>query len=77
MDKKRADDITDLRRQRERIRRVTIAASLVALVAILASCDALVRRDLASQPAAAGAGQRRLSYVFERVSPTDHRQAHF
>jgi hypothetical protein len=56
MDKKRPHDIADLRRQRESIRRVSIGALVVAVVFILASCDALTRRD-AGRPAPAAASR--------------------
>ena len=55
MDKKRPHDIADMRRQRQRLRRITIGALLVAVVSILGSCEGLVRRDAASLSQAAAA----------------------
>ena len=49
MEKKRLG-IDELRQQRERIRRITIGALLVAVVFILASCQGLVPRDAAATP---------------------------
>jgi hypothetical protein len=55
MDNKRPHDIADLRRQRERIRRITIGALVVALAAILGSCEGLVVRRDAGAPLQTGA----------------------
>lgn len=45
MDKKRSDNLSDLRRQRERIRRIAVVAVLAAGVVILGSCEGLTARD--------------------------------
>jgi hypothetical protein len=79
MEQKRPHDIADLRRQRERIRRISTGVLLVALVTLLGSCDALVRRDAGSRPSAAAAhavGSHGLSYAPWGRSPTDHGSAH-
>ena len=49
MEDKRSDNMSDLRRQRERIRRITIGTLLVAVIAVLGSCDGLVNRNAGSQ----------------------------
>lgn len=52
MDKKRSN-ITDFRRQRERIRRITVGSLVVALVFILGSCEWLTPREASGpRPAA-------------------------
>jgi hypothetical protein len=48
MDKQRSDTLSDLRRQRVRIRRVGIVAMLAGGLFALTSCDELTRRDAAS-----------------------------
>jgi hypothetical protein len=54
MEKKPPHNIADLRRQRERIRRITIGTLLIAVLTVLGSCDGLVRRDGGAQsPSAA------------------------
>ena len=45
MEDKRSDNMSELRRQRERIRRITIGTLLVAVIAVLGSCDGLVHRN--------------------------------
>ena len=45
MEDKHSDNMSDLRRQRERIRRITIGTLLVAVIAVLGSCDGLVHRN--------------------------------
>jgi hypothetical protein len=50
MDKKRSD-LSDLRRQRERFRRVTTGAMVVALLFIIGSCEGLTSRDVNSRRA--------------------------
>lgn len=54
MDKKRNNTLSDLRRQRERLRRIGIVALLAGGLFALGSCEGLTRRDArAQQPAAA------------------------
>jgi hypothetical protein len=48
MDKRRSDTLSDLRRQRVRIRRIGIGAMLVGGLFALMSCDELTRRDAAA-----------------------------
>lgn len=50
MDKKRSDNLSDLRRQRERIRRFAVVAFVAAGVAILGSCEGLTSRGAAGAP---------------------------
>jgi hypothetical protein len=53
MDKRRPDTLSDLRRQRVRIRRIGICAMLAGGLFALTSCEALTRRTAASAPASA------------------------
>ncbi len=52
MQKRQPDTLSDLRRQRERIRRIGIVAMLAAGLVALGSCEQLTRRDAASPSAA-------------------------
>lgn len=47
MERKRVD-LAELRQQRERVRRITVGAMVVAMVVILASCQGLTARDAAA-----------------------------
>ena len=74
-------NIADMRRQRERIRRITIGALLITVLAILGSCDGLVHRDAgALSPAAAARSAAPsgdgLSYASQARSPTDRYRPH-
>jgi hypothetical protein len=53
MDKRRNENLSDLRRERVRIRRIGIVALLAAGLIALGSCEQLTRRDAASLPGAA------------------------
>jgi hypothetical protein len=53
MDKKRTDTLSDLRRQRERLRRIGVVALLAGGLMALGSCEELTRRDAAATPSAA------------------------
>lgn len=53
MNKKRTDTLSDLRRQRERLRRIGIGALLVAGLFALGSCEELTRRAAAAPPSSA------------------------
>jgi hypothetical protein len=69
---KKRPDMLELRRQRERIRRVTVGAMVAALVVVLVSCQGLTAR----------AGQERhlstrLSYETQAASPTDRLRERF
>ena len=53
MDKRRADTLSDLRRQRQRLRRIGVAAMLAGGLFALGSCEQLTRRDAAPSPPSA------------------------
>jgi hypothetical protein len=53
MDKKRTDTLSDLRRQRERLRRIGIAALLAGGLFALLSCEELTQRQAAPAPSTA------------------------
>jgi ferric-dicitrate binding protein FerR (iron transport regulator) len=57
MHKRRPDTLSDLRRQRERLRRIGIGAMLAAGLVALGSCEQLTRRD--ATPMQGAAGERR------------------
>jgi hypothetical protein len=64
MHKRRPDTLSDLRRQRERLRRIGIVAMLAAGLFALGSCEQLTRRDATPSAAAqitlqGAAGERR------------------
>ena len=84
MEKKRLD-IVELRRQRERIRRITVGALVGALGFVLVSCQGLTSRadteralvqpmGQAQAPGARGTG---LSYEAQAASPTDRQHSRF
>lgn len=76
MEKKRLD-LVELRRQRERIRRVTVGALVGALAFVLVSCQGLTLRAdterARAQPIGQAPGDRGtgLSYEAQAASPTD------
>jgi hypothetical protein len=55
MHKRRPDTLSDLRRQRQRLRRIGTVAMLAAGLFALGSCEQLTRRD--ATPSASGASR--------------------
>ena len=82
MEKKRLD-IVELRRQRERIRRIAVGAMVGALAFVLVSCQGLTSRadteralvqPIGQAPGGRGTG---LSYGAQAASPTDRQHSRF
>jgi hypothetical protein len=53
MDKKRSSSLSDMRRQRRRLRRISILALLAGGLFALVSCEELTRREAAPSSSAA------------------------